>query len=188
MSKHVMRTFAAIGLVATTLAATVPAAADPPPWAPAHGWRAKKGHHASTRIPFGIDLGRCNRDAIGTLLGGAAGAAAGSTIGKGDGRLVAIAGGAILGALVGGSVGRAMDRADQHCVGQVLEWGETGRWVRWRHPDDGAEYQVMPRAPYSAGPGRYCREYTTRASIGGRPQEVYGVACRQPDGAWQIAG
>lgn len=34
--------------------------------------------------------------------------------------------------------------------------------------------------------GRYCREYTTRANIGGRMQETYGTACMQADGSWEI--
>ena len=36
-----------------------------------------------------------------------------------------------------------------------------------------------PRRPY-------CREYQRAARIGGRKSEVYGTACLQPDGSWQI--
>lgn len=32
----------------------------------------------------------------------------------------------------------------------------------------------------------YCREYTKQAKIGGKMQEVYGTACMQPDGSWEI--
>jgi hypothetical protein len=31
---------------------------------------------------------------------------------------------------------------------------------------------------------RYCREYTTRARVGGHRQQTYGQACLQPDGSW----
>lgn len=31
-----------------------------------------------------------------------------------------------------------------------------------------------------------CREYHTTARIGGREQQIYGQACRQPDGAWKF--
>lgn len=34
--------------------------------------------------------------------------------------------------------------------------------------------------------GRYCREYTSTTSIGGRPASSYGTACMQPDGSWEI--
>lgn len=32
----------------------------------------------------------------------------------------------------------------------------------------------------------YCREYSQAVTIGGQRQSSYGVACMQPDGAWQI--
>lgn len=164
------------------------AQADPPPWAPAHGYRAKKGHKREQIVyvaPFGIDLGRCNRDLLGSVLGGAAGAALGSTIGDGDRRAVAIVGGTIIGAIVGGSIGRAMDQVDQHCVGQVLEHAPDGGPIVWTG-DGGPRYQVTPVRTYQDPAGRYCREYTASAVINGEPETIYGVACRQPDGSWRL--
>src|SRR2546423_5982269 len=86
-----------------------PALADPPPWAPAHGWRAKHGDKKAYnyqdrdyRPPYGIDVGHCNRDVLGAVLGGVAGGAIGAAVGKGDNRTVAIVGGTILGVLIGG--------------------------------------------------------------------------------------
>lgn len=32
----------------------------------------------------------------------------------------------------------------------------------------------------------YCREYYTDAGVSGRTQQVYGTACLQPDGSWEI--
>ena len=32
----------------------------------------------------------------------------------------------------------------------------------------------------------YCREYYTDAGVNGQTQQVYGTACMQPDGSWQI--
>jgi surface antigen len=177
------------------------AAADPPPWAPAHGYRAKgkfkgKGKYkykykqgyssAAPALPFGLASGTCNRDAIGAILGGVAGGAAGTQIGKGSGRTAAIIGGTVLGAILGGSIGRSMDQADQNCVGQVLEHMDDRRAARWRNPDNGGSYQVTPTRTYQREDGRYCREYTAQSSIGGRTQTTYGRACRQPDGSWQL--
>ncbi len=34
--------------------------------------------------------------------------------------------------------------------------------------------------------GHYCREFSRNALIGGRPQEIYGVVCRQRDGSWKV--
>ncbi len=169
-----------------------PALADPPPWAPAYGYRYKKGgkfkkyKHALPPSAFGIDLGQCNRDQLGGALGAAAGAALGSQVGKGGGKTAAIVGGAILGALVGGSLGRAMDQVDQNCVGQALERAEDGQTIVWNNPQTGARYQLTPTKIYTDTQNRYCREYITKGTIGGKEQQLYGKACRQPDGSWEL--
>jgi surface antigen len=177
-----------------------PALADPPPWAPAHGYRAKKGHkdkhgdddyrYYRDRVyvaPLSAGLGRCNREAVGTLLGGAVGAAAGSTVGKGGDRTAAIIGGAILGALAGNVIGRSMDEADGYCVAQALAHGKDGETVIWHSPRSDTEYRVTPKRSYQTDSGRYCREYTARAIVGGRREQTYGTACLQPDGSWKLA-
>jgi surface antigen len=199
-----------LAAVFATASVVPPAVADPPPWAPAHGYRAKKGHkkhykkkhykkkhyrkkhrgaYESADIPptFGIDLGNCNRQLLGQALGAAAGAAIGSQVGKGDGRTAAIVGGSIIGLIVGGSIGRAMDQVDHNCIGQALERAETGQPVAWHNADTGARYQITPTRTYKESDGRYCREYWTEGIIDGRVQELYGTACRQPDGSWQVA-
>ena len=199
---------AAIGAAVAALATTAatPVNADPPPWAPAYGYRAKHKERDDDRdehkhkhkqkhreeyaaayvAPFDLNLGRCNRDVLGALLGGAAGAGAGSTIGKGDGRTAAIIGGAILGVLVGGSIGRSMDDVDQNCIGQVLEHAPDGRTIVWNNPQNQTQYTVEPTRTVQVAENRYCREYTATAQVAGRAQQVYGSACRQPDGSWEI--
>lgn len=168
----------------------------PPPWAPAHGYRRKHDHRGGRDVvvqqpvvytpPFDINLGNCNRAALGSVLGGVAGGAIGSTIGKGSDRTLGIIGGTILGVLVGGAVGHHMDTLDQNCVGQVLEHAPDNQAVEWRNPDTGARYKVTPTQVYQDPRGRYCREYTTISTVGGKPQRIYGTACRQPDGSWQL--
>jgi surface antigen len=168
-----------------------PAWADPPPWAPAHGYRAKgKGKKKDREevyvVPYGIAQGTCYRELVGAVVGGVAGGAAGSQIGKGDGRTVAIIGGTILGVIVGGSIGREMDRIDQNCVGQILEHAPDRQRIVWADHDNNSRYSVEPGRTFQQANGRYCREYTTTAQIGGRSEQVYGTACRQPDGSWQL--
>jgi surface antigen len=161
-------------------------AAGPPPWAPAHGWRRKHAHYETGyEIPdVGIEVGRCYRDVIGAVIGGAAGGAVGSQFGRGSERTVATIGGTIIGVLIGGAIGRSMDEADQACIAQTLEQAPAEHEVAWSNPD-GGQYRVVPLQAYEDREGRFCREYRTTATIAGRRQQLYGTACRQPDGSWQ---
>lgn len=173
-----------------------PAWADPPSWAPAHGYRGKHKKKKSKYYDSGYVMPRaptastqtikCNRELVGGLLGGGAGALIGSRFGKGTGRLVATAAGTVVGFLVGGSIGRQMDSEDQSCVANVLESAPTGQTVAWQNPDNGRRYEVTPIETRTDRNNRYCREYTARTIVDGRSETVHGTACRQPDGAWQI--
>jgi surface antigen len=129
----------------------------------------------------------CNREMIGTVLGGVAGGIAGSQVGRGDGRKVATVAGAIIGAVIGGNVGRRMDRADNGCAYQALEFASPGETVFWRNPDSDIEYGITPARLSRRADGRECREYKTsvRGRSGG-PMSSSGVACRRKDGSWEI--
>ena len=190
--------FAAALSLAAPIGLATPAKADPPPWAPAHGYRAKQHdrhgdkHHYKRHyrndmlVPNGSFL-QCNRDMIGALIGAGSGAALGSTIGKGDGRTAAIIGGAILGMLGGYNIGQTLDQSDQACTGYTLQNVPDGRSVRWLNPDSGTSYNIIPTRSWQNADGLYCREYNATADIGGKQAKTYGTACRQPDGSWQIA-
>lgn len=216
MTRTKLRTCAAVvGLLFAVSSVPLSAAfADPPPWAPAHGWRDKhdrddddwreRHHHrhhdedddrdysavapppAVVAMPYGLDQRVCYRDMIGAALGGATGGLIGSNIGKGKGRTVATVGGVLVGLFVGGRIGRNMDQLDQACAGQVLEHVPDRQTVVWQGQGEGGGYWVTPTRSYDAGNGRYCREYTSDAIIAGRKQQTYGTACRQPDGTWEI--
>jgi surface antigen len=177
------------------------ALATPPPWAPAYGYRGKQqayGHDdefdgGNFYLPWltrgyrndYVTGGRCNREKLLAVLGGVIGGAAGSQIGHGDGRTLATITGTVIGILVGQSIGRHMDEIDQNCTGQTLEYAPDHVPVSWTDPDTGNAYRVTPVRTYPTGEGRYCREYQMDAVIGGRRQQIYGSACRQPDGSWQ---
>jgi surface antigen len=45
---------------------------------------------------------------------------------------------------------------------------------------------VTPTRTYQQSSGEYCREYQQTVTVGGKTQEAYGTACRQPDGTWKI--
>lgn len=119
-------------LLAATLAAVaipaVPAFADPPPWAPAHGRRA---HEARTYDSYGryyeprrigredrIWRGRdgryyCRRGngTTGLVIGGAIGALVGRELDGGRDRTV----GTVIGAAGGALLGREIDRGNLRC-------------------------------------------------------------------------
>lgn len=129
----------------------------------------------------------CNRQMIGTVLGGVAGGIAGSHVGHGDGRKVATVAGAIIGAVIGGNIGRRMDRADNGCAYQALEFASPGETVFWRNPNSEIEYSITPSRLSRRSDGRECREYNTSV-VGGSasPVKSSDVACRRSDGSWEI--
>ncbi len=122
------KTILAITLAAVAVPAA-PAFADPPPWAPAHGYRAKEAHRIyddrgryveprvlsrGDRVWRGDD-GRyyCRRSngTTGLVIGAAVGALIGNQVaGRGDKTL-----GTIIGAVGGGLLGRAIDRGELKC-------------------------------------------------------------------------
>lgn len=121
----------------------------------------------------------------GVIIGGILGGVLGSQVGKGDGRTAAIIVGTLVGAAIGGSVGQSMDDADRLKTAESLETVRTGEPTTWENPDSGNEYTVTPTRTYEDTTGP-CREYTVDAKIGGKTEQVYGTACRQPDGSWEI--
>ena len=158
----------------------------PPPWAPAYGYRRgydNDDHYVAT-APVNVQTGTCNRELIGQIVGGATGGLVGSQIGDGSGRLVAVAAGTVIGMIVGGEIGRSMDRTDKLCVDQALEAAPDGTRIRWN--DNDRQYTVTPQNTQQNADGQYCREYQTETQVGGKTQQMYGRACRQPDGSWKI--
>jgi surface antigen len=133
--------------------------------------------------------GRMDKEAVGTLLGGAAGAWAGSTIGKGSGRAVAIAAGTMLGATIGNSVGRTMNEVDRGKMREAEQRAYSapiGEAIVWNNPNTGNSGTVTPVRDGRSTAGSYCREFQTEVTVGGQREKAHGVACQQPDGSWRI--
>jgi surface antigen len=143
------------------------------------------GSTAGYRAPYGVYRDTCFREELGRALGAVAGGVAGYQLGSGHGKAAAVVGGTIIGALIGGEIGRSMDAVDQNCVGQILEHAPPNEPITWRD-EQGERYRVTPSPAYRDGEGQYCREYQATATVDGRPQQTYGIACRQPDGSWKI--
>lgn len=125
-----------------------------------------------------------NQD-VGVMTGALAGGLLGSTIGQGSGQVLAIGVGAIAGALIGGAIGKNMDDTDRLKMNRALENNSTGQPAYWHNNRTGANYEVVPVRNVTVDGNQYCREYRTVANIAGKKQQVYGTACRQPDGTWK---
>ncbi|MDH3286338.1 MAG: RT0821/Lpp0805 family surface protein [Betaproteobacteria bacterium] len=186
---------AAAALAAAALALSLPVNVygDPPPWAPAHGWRKKNDPYYTGysgkrwNRDYGVVQGSCNREAVGAVVGGVVGGAVGSQVGKGSGRQVAIVLGTVAGAVIGTQIGRDLDNADRACMGHALELAGDNRRVRWSNPDTGTTYLLTPVRGF-ARVGHPCREFNLRATHSGRSETGKGRACQTGDGTWQLIG
>ena len=126
------KTILALAAAGLTLSVSAPAAADPPPWAPAHGKRAKDAERYYQQraynqyqpryyqSPQGMrywqgDDGRyyCRRSngTTGLIIGAAGGALLGRAIDTRGERTT----GTVLGAAAGALLGRQLDRGEARC-------------------------------------------------------------------------
>lgn len=126
-----------------------------------------------------------NQD-VGTMTGAVAGGLLGSTVGRGGGQLVAIGAGSLIGAYMGGKIGQSMDQQDQMRMTKALENNNVGQPAYWHNQKTGTSYKVTPVKNVQVKGNKYCREYRTTADIAGKQQQMYGTACRQPDGSWKM--
>ena len=74
-------------------------------------------------------------------------------------------------------------REHEQTLRKALE-APVGETIRWKDADASGSV-TMTREGVSSE-GRYCREYSQKVYIGGESQQVYGTACRNPDGSWEI--
>jgi surface antigen len=143
-------------------------------------------------IPLTVGLGACEtKQDSGTVVGAIAGGVIGNQFGKGAGKAVATVAGAVVGGIVGNEIGRQLDVRDRQLAQQAemdaWERGPPGRPVRWRNPDNGRYGEIIAEDYYDRG-GVRCRDFIHRVWIDGRPQQMRGTACRNPDGTWtQVA-
>ena len=178
-------------------------AADPPDWAPAHGHRDKHGRHhqrdddddgrehrqvvAVAPAPvvieqrYGVMNGHCNRQALGTVLGGLAGGVVGNQVSHGDAAATAI--GTVVGALLGNAAGQSFDQADRGCSQQVLQYAQNGTPVQWANGP--TTYVMTPAAIFREG-DRQCRNFDMVMRSGGQQWQEKRRACRGPGDSWYV--
>jgi len=59
-----------------------------------------------------------------------------------------------------------------------------GERIVWE--EGGAYGSVVATREGTSTSGRYCREFQQEVQVGGRTEEAYGTACRNPDGSWEV--
>jgi surface antigen len=190
LSPRARRLLRRFGLV---LLLTLPciALADPPDWAPAHGWRKKNDPYYEGYSgrqwgdDYGVRSGSCNRAEIGAVAGAVAGGAIGSQVGKGDSRAAAIVVGAVIGATIGAEIGQRMDRTDRSCVGHALELAAPGENVSWTNPNTQVTFQLTPLGSERRENG--CRKFRLIAHGTFGLSEGRTVACPDAQGVWSLA-
>ena len=134
--------------------------------------------------------GQIDKQTVGTLIGAGLGGLAGSQIGSGSGQLAAVGVGVLLGGLLGNEIGKSLDKADRAYLANnaqsTLESAPTGLSSSWVNPDSGNSGSLTPTKTYATATGQPCREYVSTVTIDGQTEEVYGTACREPDGTWRF--
>lgn len=137
-----------------------------------------------------VALGACSpqgmgpRQEVGIVSGALIGGTAGHLIGRGDG--ASILAGALLGGIIGGVIGADLDEQERIRAARAeFQALDTGRPTTWRGDRREVRGEVIPGPSFREG-RQLCREYTHTIYIGGRPQEGFGTACREPDGSWRI--
>lgn len=165
--------------------------ADPPSHAPAHGWRKKhdpyyQGYTGKRWAKdYGVYSGRCNREAVGAVIGGAVGGVIGNRAGSDEHKAIATIAGVVIGAVIGARIGRDMDESDRACMGHALELAGNGKSVSWLNNETGVTYRITPLRDRIMD-GRACREFETRLAVNAKNTVTRSTACRVDGGVWQI--
>jgi surface antigen len=136
----------------------------------------------------GVLLASCGttQEEQGEIIGGVVGGIIGAQIGEGSGQTVATIVGAVAGSMIGRHIGQTMDENDRIAAARTLTSARTGETTQWVNPDNGNVYEVTPTRTFESA-GAPCREFTLDATVGGTPgQQVYGTACLQADGSWEL--
>jgi len=203
----------ALLVFAALTALSVPVLADPPPWAPAHGWRKKNDPNyvgytgKKWDNDYGILEGTCDAAKVGTVLGGVVGGAVGSQVAKDSpNRPVAIVVGTVLGAVIGNKIGAEIGEGDRGCMGHALELSGEQKAVKWTNPQTGVNFTLTPTKNFGDRQNP-CREFTAVAVGGSNSSEdeghskgkgkgkakgrakkaqYNGTACRKGNGEWVI--
>jgi surface antigen len=85
-----------------------------------------------------------------------------------------------------------LDRSDRAVALQALQMALTelgdGVTLVWRRPASQLSGRIKPVSAFRDDQGRICRRLVYSLAQGAYEKEIEGVACREEDGRWSIAG
>ena len=102
-------------------------------------------------------------------------------------RTAALLIGARVSDLLPAQVGAEVDEGDRACMGQVLELGASGRWVKWDNGATGVHYEMRPDAGRDGIAGA-CRAFRLKAFGNDEKVKRNALACETGPGLWQLSG
>tara|TARA_R110000823_G_scaffold75450_15_gene172657 strand:+ start:2020 stop:2613 length:594 start_codon:yes stop_codon:yes gene_type:complete len=136
---------------------------------------------------------------IGTLFGAVAGGLIGwNFVGSGSGQIVASAVGVLAGGIVGREAGsyfnrpvvvqnpQALDSTFENNASKIATTAPVGTVVSWSNPTTGNHGSITPINSGRTQAGDYCRQFKQVRNVGNLTDEAIGVACRLPNGDWEI--
>ena len=103
-----------------------------------------------------------------------------------------MAAGTLLGAFIGRDISASLDGADLACAGLAAERAHNApieTRISWNNPENGHSGTLTPIGEsIHRATGRYYREYQQTVAVGGKTEQAYGTACRQPAGVAEFPG
>jgi hypothetical protein len=102
-------------------------------------------------------------------------------------RTAAMLVGAHVSDLLPARIGAEVDEGDRACMGQVLELGASGRWVKWDNGATGIHYEMRPDAGRDGIAGA-CRAFRLKAVGNDQHVKHTAMACESGPGLWQLSG
>ena len=152
-----------------------------------------KSAMAAVILASAVTLGGCANppgtgpgpgEAIGTVGGAVGGALLGNMVGGGAGRVAATVAGGLIGGFLGNRVGNALDQnAQQQAYAAQVGAVQSGHHTTWQSDSYNGYVDAGPITTDSRGT---CRPYTHTIYINGQARRGQGMACRNPNGSWQI--
>lgn len=141
-------------------------------------------------LALSLGLAACSSNQQGgTVIGAIGGAVLGSQFGSGGGRLVATVIGGLAGAWIGSEIGKSLDEQDRRrhreTAQTALDENEPGQTANWANSETGHSGTTTPGETFVRD-GQTCREFQQSVTVEGETEIARGVACRQPDGSWQV--
>jgi surface antigen len=144
---------------------------------------------AMTALALAGCAGAGPKQSAGTAIGAIGGGIIGGQFGHGAGQAAAIAAGALIGGFLGSEVGKSLDAQDRAAMDAAYGRAyaaPVGQRITWNNPQSGNSGYVVPTREGTGPNGAYCREFQNTIVVGGKTEQAYGNACRQPDGTWKI--